>query len=100
MSRLLAAFAFLLILSIDNVCAQYPSVADVNDRIISYHSYITVQTDGHLLVKETITIFNGDYGNIERGIFRDFPTLYKTKNGFWEERGFHVKSIYRDGKEE
>ena len=80
--------------------AQYPSVADLNDRILKYHSDITVQSDGELLVKETITIYNGQYGSIERGIFRDFPTLYQTKEGFWEERGFSVKNVYRDNKKE
>ena len=83
-----------------NTNAQYPSVAEVNDRILKYHSDITVQSDGDLLVKEAITIYNGDYGNIERGIFRDFPTVYKTNSGFWEERGFSVTNVYRDNKEE
>ena len=80
--------------------AQYPSVAEINDRILKYHSDITIQTDGNLLVKEYITIYNGDYGNIERGIFRDFPTLYKDSNGLWDERGFSVKNVYRDEKKE
>ena len=80
--------------------AQYPSVAEINDRILKYHSDITVQTDGDLLVKEYITIYNGDYGNIERGIFRDFPTLYKDSNGIWDERGFSVKNVYRDERKE
>lgn len=80
--------------------AQYPSVADVTDHILTYHSDITVQSNGDLLVKETITVYNGDYGNIQRGIFRDFPTIYETKNGFWDERGFSVKSIYKDDRKE
>jgi len=89
-------FVFLSFLLFGNLFAQYPSVVDVNDRILSYHSDITVQNNGDLLVTETIKVYNGDYGNIERGIFRDFPTLYKTTNGFWEVRGFSVKNVYRD----
>ena len=80
--------------------AQYPSTVDLNDRILKYHSDITVQTNGDLVIKETITVYNGEYGSIERGIFRDFPTLYETKNGFWDERGFSFKNVYRDDREE
>jgi uncharacterized membrane protein YgcG len=83
-----------------NINAQYPSVVDLNDRILNYHSDITVQTNGDLRIKETITIYNGEYGSIERGIFRDFPTLYQAENGFWDERGFSVKNVYRDDKAE
>ena len=99
--RLLNPIVFLLSLLLSgNLLAQYPSVAEINDRILKYHADVTVQPDGKLLVKESITIYNGDYGSIERGIFRDFPTLYKTKSGFWEERGFSVKNVYRNEKEE
>src|ERR1044072_9526850 len=82
------------------IYAQYPSVVDLNDRILKYHADITVQTNGDLNVKETITIYNGEFGSIERGILRDFPTLYEKENGFWEERAFTVKSVTRDEKKE
>jgi uncharacterized membrane protein YgcG len=94
-----AIFLFCFFLS-GYLHAQYPSVFDVNDRILKYHSDITVQNDGDLLVKEFITVYNGQYGNIERGIFRDFPTLYKDTSGFWDERGFSVKNVYRDQAKE
>lgn len=80
--------------------AQYPSVADVNDRILKYHSDVTVLPNGDLLVKEEITVFNGQYGNIQRGIFRDFPTLYKDTSGFWSERGFSVQQVRKNGRDE
>lgn len=79
---------------------QYPSVFDVNDRILKFHSDITVKEDGNLLVTENITIYNGNSGNIERGIFRDIPTLYKDTSGFWHERGFSFKSVTKNGKKE
>jgi uncharacterized membrane protein YgcG len=100
MIRLHKIVLLLSLLLAGSVNAQYPSVAEINDRILKYHSDVNVQVNGNLLVKETITVYNGDYGSIERGIFRDFPTLYKTNNGFWEERGFSVKNVYRDGTEE
>ena len=100
MSRLNRLLFFLLLFTSAKPFAQYPSVAEINDRILKYHSDITVQTDGDLLVKEYITIYNGDYGNIERGIFRDFPTLYKDSNDIWDERGFSVKNVYRDEKKQ
>lgn len=80
--------------------AQRPPDANNNDHIINYHADVTVQSDGDLLVTESITIYNGDEGSIEHGIFRDFPTLYPTNTGFWEERGFAVKHVYRNDKEE
>src|SRR5688572_30091661 len=98
MNRLKRALLFLQLLFSGVLFAQYPS--NINDRILKYHSDITVQQDGKLLVKEFITIYNGEYGSIERGIFRDFPTLYKSNNGFWEERGFSVDKVFRDGAKE
>src|SRR5687768_1313405 len=99
MTRLNQLLCLLLIFSTP-LFAQYPSIAEVNDRILKYHSDITVQNNGDLFVKEYITIYNGDDGNIERGIFRDFPTLYKDSNGLWDERGFSVKNVYRDEQKE
>lgn len=94
-----SGFIVLLLVSA-SVYAQFPSIADVNDKILKYHSDVTVQTNGDLLVKEEITIFNGEYGNIQRGIFRDFPTLYKDTSGFWSERGFYVQKVLKNGTNE
>jgi uncharacterized membrane protein YgcG len=83
-----------------------------NDRILSFHSDIQVGQDGLLQVKETIVIYNGDgqessgatnnsfavYNNdIQRGIVRDFPTRYLSKQGFWQNMGFHIKSLTQNG---
>jgi uncharacterized membrane protein YgcG len=96
MTKILIVFLFVLCAC--NVQAQYPS--DITDRILKYHSDITVQTNGDVQVKETITVYNGPSGNIERGIFRYFPTLYKDTSGFWDERGFSVKNVYKNGSRE
>lgn len=69
------------------------------ERIESFHSRITVQTNGVLLVEETVTVFaTGD--QIRRGIYRDFPTRYKDKYGLDYEVGFNLIGAYRDGKPE
>ena len=66
------------------------------ERIKSYISDITVQTDGTLLVRETITVHAA--GNqIKRGIFRDFPTVYPGPLGLKEKTGFELLEVLRDG---
>jgi uncharacterized membrane protein YgcG len=59
-----------------------------------------VQPNGNLLVKENITVYNGSVGDIRRGIVRDFPTLQIDSNGFWIEKGFTVKEIYKNDNKE
>ncbi|MEO6000919.1 MAG: DUF2207 domain-containing protein [Chitinophagaceae bacterium] len=87
---------------------------DYNDRILSFHSDITVLSNGKLVLSEFITIFNGEgqtggegsqsslYVNndIKRGIVRNIPTKYIDKNGFWSEVGFHIKEAFKNGKAE
>ena len=46
-----------------------------DERILSFHSDITVNEDGWLDVTETITVHAAGQ-QIKRGIYRDFPTLY------------------------
>lgn len=92
---------FILVLTFcQALYAQYPSVAEINDRILKFHSDIIVQKDGDLLVTEYITIYNGIQGSIERGIFRDIPSLYKDSSGFWDERGFSFKRVTKNGTPE
>ena len=50
------------------------------ERILDYHSDITVEDDGTLQVTETITV-NSTSNQIRHGIFRDFPTTYTDPNG-------------------
>jgi len=45
------------------------------ERILDYHSDITLEDDGSLLVTETITV-NSTGQQIRHGIFREFPTTY------------------------
>ncbi len=85
-----------------------------SDRILVFHSDIKVLPSAKLEVTETITIYNGngqkspdiDYNanydpnnDIQRGIVRDFPTRYLAKDGFWENVGFSLQHVTRNGKE-
>ncbi|MEQ9332519.1 DUF2207 domain-containing protein [Thalassobaculum sp.] len=88
---LLAGIALLL--------AAMPPAAAQRERILSFDSAITVQSDGRLRVVETIEVEAAGL-EIRRGIFRDFPTRSLTGWGFNRIAGFEVLGIERDGKPE
>jgi uncharacterized membrane protein YgcG len=92
---------------IETPASVYPLLeADESDRIIRFHSDLTIQPSGEILVTETIRIYNGEGDNlsenddIKRGIVRDFPTKYQHQDGYWIHTGFNLKSVTKDGKEE
>jgi uncharacterized membrane protein YgcG len=68
------------------------------ERIISYRSDVTVRADAALDVTETITV-NALGGEIRRGIYRDFPTIYE-RDGRRVRVGFDVHGVERDGRAE
>lgn len=73
--------------------------ADGSERILDYHSRIEVHENGHMIVTETIKVVSA--GNtIKRGIYRDFPTTYKTLSGKKMQVGFKVLSVLRDNRPE
>ena len=75
------------------------TAAAQTEQIENYHSDIQIRKDGSLQVTETIDVVaSGD--KIKRGIYRDFPTMYKTKYWVRIEVPFDVKSVKRDGKPE
>lgn len=78
-------FFFLLLLS--------PSIAE--ERILRFHSDITVHEDASLMVKETIQVVS-EGKEIKHGIYRDFSTQYRQ---FWGNRtvGFTVLQVLRNG---
>ena len=51
------------------------SARDPSERILDYHSDITLEDDGSLHVTETITVVSTGQ-QIRHGILRDFPTTY------------------------
>ena len=82
--------ALLLSLSFSGQAEEY---------IESFHSDIEVQRNGDLLVTETIVV-RAEGQSIRRGIFRDFPTRYKTAKDRSVSVGFEVLSVQRDGRSE
>lgn len=84
---------FLLILAalIDGV-----SLPAQSERILEFHSDVTLQDDASLRVTETITVFSA--GNrIRHGIYRDFPTAYKDPYNTKYVVGFQMLSATHDG---
>jgi uncharacterized membrane protein YgcG len=70
-----------------------------DERILAYHSDITVQADASLLVHETIRVrAQGD--QIKHGIYRDFPTQYRDQWGNHFNVRFTVMAADRDGTTE
>ncbi|MGI9414752.1 MAG: DUF2207 domain-containing protein [Hyphomicrobiales bacterium] len=81
------------------IAAAGTALADSHERIVGFDSEIWVQTDASMTVRETITVVST--GNqIKRGIFRDFPTKYRSRRGVWTEVSFDVQGVTRDGQPE
>jgi uncharacterized membrane protein YgcG len=69
------------------------------ERILLFQSAITVHQDSTMTVQETIKVVAA--GNqIKHGIYRDFPTVYRDKQGRNYVVGFSVQSVTRDGAAE
>lgn len=69
------------------------------ERILNFSSDIQVNKDASILVTEDITVHaNGD--TIKHGIYRDFPTIYKDKNGSKYVVGFEIKDVKVNGQPE
>ncbi|MDF1737905.1 MAG: DUF2207 domain-containing protein [Verrucomicrobiales bacterium] len=73
--------------------------ANAAESILSFDSEIQVQENGILRVTETIRV-RAEGRNIKRGIYRDFPTLYRGTLGLKQTVDFSVKSVTRDGETE
>ena len=86
-------FALLLLLGFS------PGMAQNDERILSYHSDIAIQTDGSMTVSEHITV-RALQQNIRRGIYRDFPTRYRDRGGNRIIVDFEVIEVLRDGRPE
>ncbi|WP_158860845.1 DUF2207 domain-containing protein [Lunatibacter salilacus] len=78
-----------------------PYWANAQDQevILEYLSDIEVLVDGSLKVKETITV-NSLQNEIQRGIFRTFPVIYRDKYNNRVQVGFEVQSVLKDGDRE
>jgi hypothetical protein len=70
-----------------------------SEEITDFHSRIEIQKNGDLLVTETITVQAGG-DQIKRGIYRDFPTLYRGRFGLKARVPFEVLETTRNGAPE
>jgi len=75
------------------------SLAGADERIIGFHSDITVHEDGWLTVTETIRV-RAEGDRIKRGIYRDFPVLHRGRGWTAVRVPFDVSAVKRDGKGE
>src|SRR5579864_1438165 len=69
------------------------------ERILDYHSDITLEDDGSLEVTETITVVSAGR-QIRHGIFRDFPTSYRDLTNNRYVVGFQMLSATCDSAPE
>ena len=88
-----------LLLAVGMWVAAGTAQADNHERIISFDSDIRVHEDASMTVKETISVV-GTGNQIKRGIYRDFPTKYRSKRGVWTVVSFDVEGVTRDGRPE
>ncbi len=90
--------AWALLLS-SHVSSQETVLSPHEERVISYHSDITINKDATVDVVETIKVYaNGN--DIQRGIYRNYPTEYKDKDGYYVSVGFEVVEVLKNGEEE
>ncbi len=68
-----------------------------DERILRYHSDITIREDGSMLVEETIDV-RAEGNRFRRGLYRDFPTDYEDRLGNAYRVAFRVVSVRRNGQ--
>ena len=73
--------------------------AAANEELLSFLSDVTVHVNGSMTVSETIRV-RAEGNDIKRGIYRDFPTTYKTGRGHDYIVDFEIVSVERDGTPE
>jgi hypothetical protein len=75
------------------------ALADQGERILFFQSHVRILPQGDLEVIETIRVrAAGD--RIQRGIYRDFPTDYRSDLGHRVRVRFEVLAVQRDGRAE
>ncbi len=90
-----AIFLFCLHFIPGAIIAQH----NFEERIISFHSEITINEDASMEVTERIKV-HAEGNKIKRGIYRDFPTIYEDDYGNNYIVKFDVLSIKRDSRPE
>ncbi len=92
MPKFIPHLCLLLLLALSN-----PVLA--RERILDYFSDIQVASDGSMLVEEHIEV-ETEGNKIKRGIYRDFPTIYKDRLGNRYRVDFELLGVRRDGNPE
>jgi len=89
---------FVIFLTIIASFFSYNTKIDANEveRILNYQSYITVHKDRMLTVTETIKVVCAGQ-QIQRGIFRTFPTKYKDRFGNKIQVDFRILAVKKNG---
>ena len=73
--------------------------ARADERILDFHSAITVHADASMQVDETIRV-RAEGNRIRHGIYRDFPTDYRDAYGNRVHVDFEPSALTRDGAPE
>ena len=73
-----------------------PAMARADERILSYFSDVQIRKDSSVDVTETIDV-RAENSRINHGIFRDFPTWYRGRNGGRVHIGFSFDGATLDG---
>ena len=74
----------------------YSGNSRAEEKILAYHSDITLHPDATMLVIETIKV-SAEGNRIKHGIYRDFPTEYEDRFGNKYEVGFNLLSVTKNG---
>ncbi len=77
----------------------FTSPAQSAERILSFSSDIEILQDGSMVVTETIRV-RAEGKQIRRGVYRDFPTKYRSHSGDNYVVDFELIQVSRDGKAE
>lgn len=72
------------------------AVVSAEERITRYTTDIEVKKSGELIIDESIVV-NAEGNKIRRGIYRDFPTLYRDNYGHKYSVAFDIIAVSRDG---
>lgn len=79
--------------------ALFSTTAWAQERILNYESDIQVHRDSTVTVVENITV-RAENNNINHGIYRDFPTIYRGKYGLLHVVGFQFEGALKNGRPE
>ena len=70
-----------------------------DERILEFHSDVLVRADGWIEVRETITVM-AEGREIRRGIYRDFPTRYRDRQGLDYVVDYQPLALLRNARPE